>query len=149
MGIDVTRARERDRRRRLFKIAAILTPVAAWLWIRILQGNPVSPGLPDLPDEFIFFLPMVIILLLIAAVVIIPMLGNGRSPHVIYLPEQIDVGFDDVKGLGAVLGEVRHTLDVFLNHRKFRTEMGGRPRRGVLSKDHRERGRPTSPSVWV
>ncbi|MFQ5555392.1 MAG: AAA family ATPase, partial [Acidimicrobiia bacterium] len=72
------------------------------------------------------------LVLLIGVIFLVPMLGNGRSPHTIYLPEQIDVGFDDVKGLGTVVTEVSHTLDVFLNHKKFRSEMGGNPRRGVL-----------------
>jgi ATP-dependent Zn protease len=73
-----------------------------------------------------------VIILLLAAVLIVPMLGNGRSPETVYLPEQIEVGFDDVKGLGPVLGEVRHTLEVFLNHQHFRDDMGGQPRRGIL-----------------
>ena len=57
---------------------------------------------------------------------------NGRSPEVVFLPEQIDVSFADVKGLGPVLTEVEHTLDVFLNHQRFRDRMGGQPRRGIL-----------------
>jgi ATP-dependent Zn protease len=31
-----------------------------------------------------------------------------------------------------VVSEVQHTLAVFLNHQRFRTQMGGTPRRGVL-----------------
>ncbi len=48
MAIDVAVTREAQRRRRLLKLAAILTPIAAWLWIRALSGNPVSPGFPKL-----------------------------------------------------------------------------------------------------
>ncbi len=132
MAIDVAVARERDRRRRLRRIAFILTPIAAWLWWRIANGRPVSPGFPDLPPEAVFWLPGVLLILLLGVVFIVPMLGNGRSPHTIYLPEQLEVGFDDVKGLGGVVAEVRHTLGVFLNHKQFRSEMGGNPRRGVL-----------------
>ena len=109
-----------------------MTPLVAWLWLRILGGSPVSPGWPRLPAEAMFWLPGVVIILLLGVVIIAPMLGNGRSPEVIFLPEQIDVSFADVKGLGPVLPEVRHTLDVFLNHQRFRDQMGGQPRRGIL-----------------
>jgi len=132
MTVDVVAARERDRRRRLSRVAVALAPLALWMWWRIIAGNPVSPGFPDLPADVIFWLPGIVLVLLLATVFLAPMLGAGRSPHTIYLPEQIEVGFDDVKGLGAVLNEVSHTLDVFLNHARFRDEMGGSPRRGVL-----------------
>lgn len=132
MVVDVARARERDRRRRLRRIAIVLVPIATWLWIRLVTGNPVRPGLPTLPEEAMFWLPGILLVLVLGAVFILPMLGNGRSPHTIYLPEQIQIGFDDVKGIGGIVGEVRHTLGVFLNHTRFRIEMGGIPRRGVL-----------------
>jgi len=45
------------------------------------------------------WLPALLIVLLIAVVMLLPMLGQGRSPHLTYRPEQIDVGLDDVKGL--------------------------------------------------
>ncbi len=132
MAIDVRATREAQRRRRLWRLAMLLAPLAGWLWWRALSGNPVSPGLPTLGPDVIFWLPALAIVGLLAIVIILPMVGNGRSPHTIYLPEQIEVGFADVVGLGPVLGEVQHTLDVFLNHKRFQNEMGGRPRRGVL-----------------
>ncbi len=132
MPVDVQVNRERQRRKRLRRVAIVLSPLVVWLWLRILSGNPVSPGWPDLPPEAVYWLPGIVIVLLLAIVLIGPMLGTGRSPEVIFLPEQIDVTFDDVKGLGPVLAEVRHTLDVFLNHQQFRDQMGGQPRRGIL-----------------
>ncbi len=132
MTVDVAAARERDRRRRLRRVVFALAPLAIWMWWRIVTGNPVSPGWPELPPDAVFWLPGIALVLLLAVVFIAPMFGAGKSPHTIYLPEQIEVGFDDVKGLGSVLNEVRHTLDVFLNHARFREEMGGSPRRGVL-----------------
>jgi ATP-dependent Zn protease len=132
MTVDVATTRERDRRRRLRRVIFVLAPLAIWMWWRIVTGNPVSPGLPNLPADVIFWLPGIALVLLLAIVFLAPMMGSGRSPHTIYLPEQIEVGFDDVKGLGSVLSEVRHTLEVFLNHARFRDEMGGSPRRGVL-----------------
>ena len=132
MPVDVQITRERQRSRRLRRLAWIMSPLVAWLWVRILSGNPVSPGWPQLPPEAIYWLPGVFIILLLGVVLIGPMLGNGRSPEIIFLPEQIDISFADVKGLGPVLPEVRHTLDVFLNHQQFRNKMGGQPRRGIL-----------------
>jgi cell division protease FtsH len=132
MTVDVQVMRERQRRRRLTRIAWVLGPLVVWLWLRILAGNPVSPGWPDLPPEAVFWLPGIVIVLLLGLVLVVPMMSNGRSPEVVFLPEQIDVSFDDVKGLGPVLPEVRHTLDVFLNHQRFRDQMGGQPRRGIL-----------------
>ena len=132
MKVDVHATRERQRRRRLRRIAWMLAPIVAWMWMRILDGNPVSPGWPRLSENAMIWLPGIVIILLLGVVLIAPMLGNGRSPEVVFLPEQIDVGFDDVVGLGPVLGEVRHTLDVFLNHQAFRDGMGGQPRRGIL-----------------
>ncbi|OFW63161.1 MAG: hypothetical protein A2135_10825, partial [Actinobacteria bacterium RBG_16_67_15] len=130
--VDVQVTREHQRRRRLRKIAWVLFPITAWMWVRLLAGNPVSPGLPQLGPDAVLWLPGVLIVILIAAALLVPMLGNSRSPEVIYLPEQIEVGFDQVRGLGPVLGEVKHTLQVFLNHRHFRDQMGGSPRRGIL-----------------
>ncbi len=132
MAVDVAEARERDRRRRLRRILIVLSPLGVWLWWRLLTGNPVSPGLPDLGPNAILWLPGLFLIFILGLVLVLPMLGNGRSPHTIYLPEQIEVGFDDVRGLGGVVDEVRHTLEVFLNHTRFRAEMGGNPRRGVL-----------------
>jgi ATP-dependent Zn protease len=132
MAIDVAMTRERQRQRRLKRLAWVLGPLVAWLWFRIATGNPVSPGLPHLGADAMIWLPALAIVVLLGAVLVVPMLANARSPHVTYLPEQIDIGFSDVKGLGPVVAEVRHTLQVFLNHKRFTTEMGGTPRRGVL-----------------
>ena len=132
MAVDVAEMRERDRIRRLTRIAILLGPIAIYLWLRLLSGDPVSPGLPRLPADAVFWMPGILLVVLLSLVFIIPALGNGRSPHTIYLPEQIEVGFDDVKGVGAVVPEVQHTLTVFLNHKRFRAQMGGTPRRGVL-----------------
>ena len=132
MAIDVAETRERDRVRRLRRILFLVAPLAVWMWIRFFSGNPVSPGWPDLPPDAALWLPGILIVLLLGVVLIVPMLGNGKSPHTVFLPEQIEIDFDDVKGLGGVVNEVKHTLEVFLNHKRFRNEMGGTPRRGVL-----------------
>src|SRR5436309_15451061 len=60
------------------------------------------------------------------------MLLNGRSPHVLIPPDQIEVGLTDVKGLDSRVDEVVRTLDVFLGYATFRDKLGGNPRRGIL-----------------
>jgi ATP-dependent Zn protease len=127
---DVGRARERTRQRRLARIAMVLVPVAAWLWYRLLTGDPVgAPSIPAVDPLYLmaglFFVVLVVVLLGTTVVA-------GRSPHVTYRPEQIDVRMDDVKGLAPVKEDVQRSLDLFLAGRTFRREMGGTPRRGLL-----------------
>src|SRR3712207_7250981 len=50
---------------------------------------------------------------------------SGRSPHIVYRPEQLDVRLSDVKGLGPVTEDVRRSIDLLLAARTFRREMGG------------------------
>ncbi|MDH5505527.1 MAG: AAA family ATPase, partial [Acidimicrobiia bacterium] len=57
---------------------------------------------------------------------------NSRSPHIMFLPEQIDVGFDQVHGMSRIVEDVKHTLTVLTNNDQFRNQMGGTPRRGIL-----------------
>jgi len=130
---DVLGVRERRRRRRLWKVAAILAGPIAFLWYRIGVGRPFNPfAFPHISGEAVYFLPMIIIFVFVAALMVIPFMAQGRSPHIMYRPEQIDVTLDDVKGLEAVREEVIRTLNVFLGYATFRRVLGGNPRRGVL-----------------
>ncbi|HJT36829.1 MAG TPA: AAA family ATPase [Actinomycetota bacterium] len=130
---DVLGVRERRRRRRLWTLAAILAGPIAFLWYRIGVGRPFNPfAFPHLSGEALYFVPMLVIFVVVAAVMVVPFLMSGRSPHVMFRPEQIDVSLDDVKGLEAVREEVIRTLNVFLGYATFRRELGGNPRRGVL-----------------
>jgi len=131
MTLAVPARRELARLRRLRKLGLILAVVAAFMWSRILSGRGPLPTI-SLGDDAVFWLPGLVIISLLAAVMILPMLGQGRSPHVAYRPEQIEVGFQNVKGLGKVVVEVAHTLKVLLDHGNFRDELGGNPRRGIL-----------------
>ena len=56
----------------------------------------------------------------------------GRSPHVLYRPEEIGITLADVVGAAAVVEEVVKTLNLFLAHSTFRERMGGTPRRAIL-----------------
>ena len=126
---DIGVARERLRQRRLLRVAALLSPVLAWLWWRVAIG--ASP-LPRLPYVDPFYLIVGAFFALLIVLMVGMQLVARRSPHVTYRPEQIDVTLDDVKGLGPVRDEVGRTLDLFLAGKTFRDTMGGTPRRGVL-----------------
>ena len=123
--------RERQRQRRLMKAARWLALPAGYLWWRVLTGQPLLPQI-SLPDDFMFWLPGLAIILLLVVVMAGPMLTNGRSPHIMFLPEQIDIGFDQVRGMSRIVDDVKHTLTVLTDHDRFRNEMGGTPRRGIL-----------------
>ena len=61
-----------------------------------------------------------------------PLLMAGRSPHVLYRPEELGMTLADVVGADVVVEEVVKTLNLFLAHRTFDERMGGTPRRAVL-----------------
>jgi cell division protease FtsH len=127
---DVGRAREATRRRRLARIAVVLAPVAVWLWYRLLTGDPV--GAPSLPAVDPLYLMAGLFFVVLIGMLLGTTVAAGRSPHVTYRPEQIDVRMDDVKGLDPVKEDVQRTLDLFLAGGTFRRDMGGTPRRGLL-----------------
>jgi len=126
---DVGRSRETKRRHRLRVMAFWLGVPAAFLWYRIAIGQPVEWGLPSI-DAYL----LVPILFFAALLLIIvgTTVGAGRSPHVMYRPEQITTRLDDVKGIDPVKDEVVRSLNLFLAHKAFANDMGGTPRRGIL-----------------
>jgi ATP-dependent Zn protease len=126
---DVSRIRERARRRRLFRLALILGGIDAFLWYRIAKGDPLGP--PGLPDNWVIWLPGVLLIGVLMMVLLLP-LGSGRSPHMLIRPEHLEVGLEDVRGLDAQIDEIVRSLNVFLGYSTFRERLGGNPRRGIL-----------------
>jgi ATP-dependent Zn protease len=129
---DVGRARERARGRRLSRLGALLAVPLTYLWWRVLSGDPFDPFNMALPAVD----PFLLIVFVFFAVMIFTMLGMtvfaGRSPHLTYRPEQIDISLADVRGIDLVKADVIRSLNLFLANRAFRAEMGGTPRRGLL-----------------
>lgn len=128
--LDVVNSRERSRQRRILRVGMFLLPLSMWMWLRISSGNPVSPGLPSMPDADLL-LPIGLILIL-GVVLVVPMVMGGRSPHVRLDPEEVDVRLSDVVGIGSAKEEVERTLSIFQAHKTFRDSMGGNPRKGIL-----------------
>ena len=123
--------RERNRRRRLRYLLYLNILIFGYLTSRLIDGRPLEWGLPDLgPDAMLWIFPLLIVFLF-AAMLAMPLV-NGRSPHIRFTPDQIGMGFSDVRGIDVVLEEVTRTLQIFLTYKTFREELGGNPRRGIL-----------------
>jgi ATP-dependent Zn protease len=128
---DVGRSRERARGRRYVRLAVVVWGlVAALLWRGATKAPSASwLGLPHVDPLYviigIFFGAML-------AVIALQFLITGRSPHVLYRPDQVSTRLADVVGIDGVKDEAVKTLNLFLAHRTFADAMGGKPRRGVL-----------------
>ncbi len=128
-GADVGQGRERQRIRRLRRLTVFLVIPGLYLWFRILSGDPVRFGLPEFD---LYLLVPVLFFVTLIAILVGSSVGAGRSPHVTYRPEQITTRLDDVKGIDPVKEDVIRSLNLFLAHKTFASEMGGTPRRGLL-----------------
>ena len=129
---DVGATRERARQGRLRRLAVILAPLALWVGIRALLWPGRVVVFPHIPAALLPFAPALGLMLVLVLVMLGPMLGAGRSPHVLYRPSEIDVRLDDVRGAATVVEEVVKSLNLFLAHKTFSERMGGSPRRAVL-----------------
>jgi ATP-dependent Zn protease len=130
--IDATANRERVRRRRMWRMLAVLALPLGYVWYRELRGNPVEPGAPGWLTAYPEILISVVLMLLLASLILFPMLGAGRSPHVLLRPSDVKIRLDDVVGASTTKREAIDTLNLFLASDTFSREMGGNARRGVL-----------------
>ena len=129
---DVGVSRERARQSRLLRLAVALAPFAVWVGVRAVLWPGRVVVLPHIPSGALPYIPAVVLVLLLGLVMLAPMLGAGRSPHVLYRPNEIDVRFADVRGAEIVMEEVVKSLNLFLAHKTFAERMGGTPRRALL-----------------
>ena len=129
-GADVGRSREEMRRARLLRVVLGVGAPTAFLWYRILTGHPVD--LFVLPHVDPLVVVPALFFVLLAVMLVGQFAFSGKSPHTVIRPEQIDVRLADVVGIDVVKDEVVRSLQLFLSHRSFAREMGGRPRRGLL-----------------
>ncbi len=129
-AVDVGAMRESRRRRRLWLLAAEMVLPAAYLWWRVADGRPFNVfAFPNIDwvvvTPVLFFVALVVFAVVYYAV-------SGRSPGIVYRPEQIDVRLSDVVGIDVVKEEVIRSLNLFLTHKTYAAETGGRARRGLL-----------------
>jgi ATP-dependent Zn protease len=130
-GVDVARVKEQHRRSRLKHTAVLLLIPFGFFGYRDLTGHWLV-SFPHIPPSLVPMVPAGVLILVLLVVMIAPLLGAGKSPHMLYRPEQLDVGLDDVVGIDANKAEVTRTINLFLGHKAFRDHMGGVPRRGIL-----------------
>jgi ATP-dependent Zn protease len=109
-----------------------LLPLAAWLFVRAVVWHHRALGFPHIPSSLLPYMPAMVLIVVLCAAILLPLLGGGRSPHVLYRPNEIDTRFSDVKGAGMVVDEAVKTLNLFLAHRTFSERMGGSARRAIL-----------------
>ena len=117
----------------LARVAVVLWVTTLAVWWRVLTGGSLNPlDGPRLSPDAMVWLPALLIIVVIAVAMLLPMVGQGRSPHLTWRPEQIDVGLDDVQGLGPLREEVTKTLNLFLGYATCKDRLGGNLRRGSL-----------------
>src|SRR5207302_9922106 len=119
------------RQHRLERLAAVLTLIMLWVWLRLLRGHSLLPHITLTPG-LAQVLPMLLLVVILGGAVLLPLLLAGRSPHVLFRPSEIPVALDDVKGMPVVVDEVVKTLNLFLAHKTFEERMGGTARRAIL-----------------
>jgi len=126
---DIAIERDRVRRRRVYRLAAAVIALEAYFIAMPIAGRSPLPALAA-PD------PLILVPVLFFGALLVLLVGTqvvaGRSPHLTYRPEQVDVTLDDVVGIDPIKEDVRRSIDLFQTHRRFADQMGGTPRRGLL-----------------
>jgi ATP-dependent Zn protease len=128
---DVSRAQERRRHTRIRRAVAVAGLAFGWMAIRAAAGEGIFPSV-HVPHWVGPVLPVFLIVLLLGAVMAAPLIGAGRSPHMLIRPGETTVGLNDVVGIDGIKAEVVRSVNLFLAHQTFRDTMGGSARRGVL-----------------
>jgi ATP-dependent Zn protease len=129
---DVGAHRQRARSTRLQRLCMVLAPVTLLLVLRDAFDPGATLPTPHIPPSLDPLLPAMALITVLALVMVVPLLAAGRSPHILYRPDELDIGFDDVRGSEALVEEVTKTLNLFLAHRTFAEQMGGSPRKAIL-----------------
>ncbi len=76
---DVSRVRERTRRRRLWRLVITLGLFDGYLWYRYLTHNPFA--LPALGSEWVIWLPFMVLILLMGVVMLMPHVQRALAAH--------------------------------------------------------------------
>ncbi len=130
VGADVGASRETRRRSRWVKLTGVIWLGVTALWLRAVTYD--GAGFVPLPSIDPFLLTIIVFFGLLIGLAVGQQVLSGRSPHVVYRPEQIETTMADVVGIDGVKDDVVRSLNLFLAHKTFRDEMGGTPRRGLL-----------------
>jgi ATP-dependent Zn protease len=129
---DVGAHQVRSRSVRMQRLAGLLATVFTLLVLRDVLAPGLSLPSPSIPPSLTPFMTPLVLIVLLSAVMIVPMVAAGRSPHILYRPDELTMTFDDVRGSEGLVEEVTKTLNLFLAYRTFNEQMGGTPRKAIL-----------------
>jgi len=129
--VDSTAQLANSRWRRWSPWAALVAVALGWPLARVATGRSPVPD-PLFVHEHPQLVLLLAVLALVATAAALAIAAAGRSPHTLIRPDDASIRFEDVVGASATTHEAADTLQLFLNHRRFREEMGGTARRGVL-----------------
>src|SRR5664280_3154161 len=100
---DVGAHKARTRSTRLQRLAGLLAVIATLLVLRDLLAPGMSLPSPSIPPGLTPYLMPLGLIVLLSAVMVVPLLGAGRSPHILYRPDELTMTFDDVRGSDCLL----------------------------------------------
>jgi len=129
---DVGAHRAHNRSTRLQRLAGLLAVVFTLLVLRDVLDPGLSLPSPSIPPAMTPFLMPLGLIVLLSLVMVVPLLAAGKSPHILYRPDELTMTFDDVRGAEGLVEEVTKTLNLFLAYRTFNEQMGGTPRKAIL-----------------
>jgi ATP-dependent Zn protease len=129
---DVGAHKARARSSRLQRLAVLLGIVAVLLVLRDILAPGLSLPTPSIPQSMTPFLVPMCLIVVLCLVMVVPMVAAGRSPHILFRPDELTMTFADVRGSEGLVEEVTKTLNLFLAYRTFNEQMGGTPRKAIL-----------------
>ena len=103
---DVGAHKARARSSRLQRLAAFLGIIAVLLVLRDFLAPDM--GLPSfhIPPTMTPFLTPLALIVVLCLVMVVPMVAAGRSPHILFRPDELTMTFDDVRGSEGLVEEV-------------------------------------------
>jgi cell division protease FtsH len=129
---DVGAHKAKTRSTRLQRLAGFLAVVATLLILRDVFDPGLALPTLSMPSALTPYLLPLGLILLLTAVMVVPLLAAGKSPHILYRPDELTMTFGDVRGSDGLVEEVTKTLNLFLAYRTFNEQMGGTPRKAIL-----------------
>lgn len=132
---DISRCAERAEKRRqqvtLLVLSGLFVILAGRDLVRFSLGDPLGFGfhLPSLSSPFA---PAFVLMLILGAMLVLPMLGLGRSPHVMVRPGDVEFSMDDLLGSGRLKEGLTELIEEYRHFATLERGHGGKPPRAVL-----------------
>lgn len=95
---DVGAHKAKTRSTRLQRLAGFLAVVATLLILRDVFDPGLALPTLSMPSALTPYLLPLGLILLLTAVMVVPLLAAGKSPHILYRPDELTMTFGDVRG---------------------------------------------------